>query len=152
MSPLRPLRPQPARRRGAALVEAAIVLPLFLMVILGIVEFGRAMMVGQLVTNGAREGARRAILYGSEEPEVRSHVADFLSQAAGIHSSVVAMDVAVTAGPDHDGPPPTGLADAQSGDRVSVTVSVPWGEVSWGVMRYLAAGETFDGVATMRHE
>jgi Flp pilus assembly protein TadG len=41
-----------SRRKGAALVEAAIVLPVFFM---GIVEFGR----GMLVTNGSREAARR---------------------------------------------------------------------------------------------
>ena len=148
----RPRRPSPPRRRGAALVEAAVVLPLFLMVILGIVEFGRAMMVGQLVTNAAREGARRAILFGSNEAEVRTHVADFLSNAGGIPADSVGMTVDVTDGPRHDGPPATGLADAQGGDRVTVTVSVPWGEASWGVMRFLSAGESFDGIATMRHE
>ena len=42
-------------RRGAALVEMALVLPIFFGVVLGIVEFGRAMMVSQMVTNAARE-------------------------------------------------------------------------------------------------
>ena len=45
-------------RRGAAVVEMALVLPIFFMVVLGIIEFGRAFMIGQLVTNAAREAVR----------------------------------------------------------------------------------------------
>ena len=40
-------------RRGAAVVEMAMVLPIFMMVVFGIVEFGRAMMVGQMVTRAS---------------------------------------------------------------------------------------------------
>lgn len=45
-------------RRGAAAVEMALVLPLFLLVIFGIVEIGRAFMVEHLLANAARVGAR----------------------------------------------------------------------------------------------
>jgi Flp pilus assembly protein TadG len=37
------------------MVEMALVLPIFFTVLLGIVEFGRAMMIGQLITNSARD-------------------------------------------------------------------------------------------------
>ena len=44
---------QPRRRcvRGAAAVEMALVMPIFVSVVMGIIEFGRGMMVGQIVTN-----------------------------------------------------------------------------------------------------
>lgn len=70
-------------RRGTALVEMALVLPIFIAVTLGIVEFGRAMMVGQLITNAAREGARLGIIDGSTNAEVVTSVQQFLQQAAG---------------------------------------------------------------------
>ena len=54
-------------RRGTAMVEMALVLPIFLMLVLGIIEFGRAMMIANLVTNAAREGARVACVSRSEE-------------------------------------------------------------------------------------
>ena len=37
----------------------ALVLPIFTMLVFGIIEFGRGFMIMQLVTNAAREGCRR---------------------------------------------------------------------------------------------
>ena len=47
---------------GAELVEAAFVLPLFLILVLGIVWLGRAYNVYETITRAAREGARYAVL------------------------------------------------------------------------------------------
>ena len=54
----------PARqpRRGQALVEFALVLPLLMLVLFGIVEFGRAWNAKQVLTDAAREGARLAVV------------------------------------------------------------------------------------------
>jgi hypothetical protein len=48
--------------RGAAMVEMAIVLPILLLFVMGIVEFGRAWNIYQVITDAAREGARRAVV------------------------------------------------------------------------------------------
>ena len=48
--------------KGAALVEAAVTIPLLLLVSAGIFEFGRAYQTWQVITNAAREGARVAVL------------------------------------------------------------------------------------------
>lgn len=47
---------------GAELVEAAVVIPILLMLLLGIVSFGRAWDVYQTITRAAREGAKQAVL------------------------------------------------------------------------------------------
>lgn len=47
---------------GAELVEAALVIPLLLMLLLGIVWLGRAYNVYETITRAAREGARFAVL------------------------------------------------------------------------------------------
>ncbi len=49
-----------SRRRGAALVEAAIVMNIFFLFIFAIFEFGHFVMVKQLMDNAARDGARMA--------------------------------------------------------------------------------------------
>jgi len=46
------------RQRGAAAVEFALVLPLFLTLVLGAIDWGYFFFVDQIVTNCAREGAR----------------------------------------------------------------------------------------------
>jgi len=47
-------------RKGQAMVELALVLPLLLLIVFGITEFGRALWIVNTLTNAAREGARRA--------------------------------------------------------------------------------------------
>jgi len=47
---------------GAELLEAALVLPVLLMLLLGIVVFGRGWNIYQTITRAAREGAREAVL------------------------------------------------------------------------------------------
>lgn len=46
------------RERGAAAVEMALVLPILLLVIGGLVDLGRALYLNTVVSAGAREGAR----------------------------------------------------------------------------------------------
>ncbi len=45
-------------RKGAAAVEFALVLPLFVLIFLGMLELGRGLHVQQVITQAAREGAR----------------------------------------------------------------------------------------------
>jgi Flp pilus assembly protein TadG len=47
---------------GQALVEFALVMPIVLLMLVGIIEFGRAWNVQQVMTDAAREGARHAVL------------------------------------------------------------------------------------------
>lgn len=49
-------------QKGQALVEAAIILPLLLLLIMGIFEFGRAMFLKNTLNNAARAGARTAVV------------------------------------------------------------------------------------------
>jgi TadE-like protein len=53
------------RTRGQALVEFAFVLVPFLLLLYGIIEFGRYVYTVQVLNNAAREGARYAIVHGS---------------------------------------------------------------------------------------
>ena len=74
--------------RGAALVEFALALPLLLVVVAGIVDFGFAFQRYEVITNAAREGARLATLpgyndQGAVDSRVRAYVMQGLSISAG---------------------------------------------------------------------
>ncbi len=62
-------------RRAAAAVELAVVTPILLTMLFGIIEFGWIFTVRQALVTAAREGARTAALPGSTEAEVLDRVA-----------------------------------------------------------------------------
>jgi Flp pilus assembly protein TadG len=66
---------------GAELIEFALTLPLLLLVVLGIMEFGLMFREYEVVTNAAREGARIAILPGFASADVTLRVDDYLTTA-----------------------------------------------------------------------
>lgn len=55
-------------QRGAAAVEFAIILPLLILLIFGTIEFSLLLFNKQVITNAAREGARKAII--AQDPRV----------------------------------------------------------------------------------
>lgn len=59
------------RERGAAAVEFALVLPILVMLIFGIVDFGRMLAAKITLTEAAREGARATALVGRPAGEDR---------------------------------------------------------------------------------
>lgn len=63
MELLRRIRQEKHVRRGATVMEAALVLPIVLIFLLGILEYGRYVMTLQVLTNAAREGARYALAH-----------------------------------------------------------------------------------------
>lgn len=67
------------RARAAAIVELAVVLPLLLTILFGIIEFGWTFMIYQSITNAAREGCRVAVLEGSTDDDITERVDEYLS-------------------------------------------------------------------------
>lgn len=48
------------RQRGQAMVEMGFVIVLFVTLTMGVIEFGRAWMISNMITHAARDGARAA--------------------------------------------------------------------------------------------
>ena len=71
------------------------------MMVVGFIEFGRALMVQQVLINASRVGARQAITTGATQTEVTSAVEDYTAALA-----VPGVNVSVTPNP----------ADADPGD------------------------------------
>lgn len=80
--------------RGQALLEMALTLPILLLVSIGIVEFGRAYQTWQVLTNAAREGARIAVLPGTDDAAVTSRVQTYMSD--GQLSNYGGASIAIT--------------------------------------------------------
>lgn len=86
------------RARGAAVVEMAIVAPLLLAIVFGIIEFGWIFMVRQTLTTASREGARVATLQGSTETDILNRINNYM-QPAGLTGYAVTITRATEADP-----------------------------------------------------
>ena len=65
-------------QRGAELIEFALIFPLLLLVLLGIVDFGFLFQRYEVLTNATREGARLAALPNYTDDDVKRRVCQFL--------------------------------------------------------------------------
>ena len=132
------IRPRAKRRSGAAAVEAAVVLPVFLTVVFGMIDVSRLGMVAQLIAGAAREGCRVAVLPGSAQADVQARVTSFLS-GSGIPT--VTPNVS-----------PSTWTSATGGTAITVSLSVPFNKVSWMGTPYLFGSTTLSASATFSSE
>jgi len=112
--------------RGATIVEAALVIPILLMFIIGILEFGRAYNEYQVVTNAAREAARYAVAPSAGSSgqlpgtsAVQQVATDWLNSAGVTPSSAPAVTTNVPCGSFTN--PVTGNTITETCTTVSVT-------------------------------
>lgn len=137
-------------RKAASAVEMALILPLFFGVVLGIIEFGRAMMVSQLIVCAAREGARLAVIDGTTNAAVRQRARQFAADTLHIPTDSVAVAISITPGPGNPSPG-NDVANATTGDMIDIYVAIPFDEVAFIAGDYLT-GKTLHGEVSMRHE
>jgi Flp pilus assembly protein TadG len=123
-----------ARRRGQALVELALFVPVLLLFLSAVIEFGRLHQQSTLAAGAAREGARVAAT-GGKDTEVAAAVGRFASAL-----DPAAVRVAVT--------PSTRV----SGQEVTVTVDVPVTLMTPVVSSLVGPVFTVHGKAVMRVE
>ena len=125
--------------RGATLVEFAVTSILFFLLVFGIAEFGRAIWLYGTIAHGAREGARYAMVHGSEStrpvdddtdvtgPPFRQSVQNYVrGRAPGLEGATVTTTWSQPAGCGE-----TPCKKASEGATVTVRVQVTFDPVVW---------------------
>jgi Flp pilus assembly protein TadG len=118
------------RQRGQALAEMAFVVVLLVMLSLGIIDFGRMLMVQNVITHAVRDGARIAALTkdtdwggftmsGAPLTTVRNRIRDQLSTVMSTSDATTIANTAVVTRTN------TGLPTGETAS-VNVTGSVPF--------------------------
>lgn len=120
-------------------MEFAVVAPVLFLMIFGMIEFGRLIMVQQIMTNASREGAREAVLDGATSTTVDTHVREYL-QGTSIDPNGVT--VAFNISPQ----------SATAGDAVTVTLTLDFNDVSWLPGSWFLSNTTMRAQTTMRRE
>jgi Flp pilus assembly protein TadG len=132
------------RRRGATALEFAVVAPVFFALILGLVEFGRACMVMELLNEAARRGCRQGIIEGTTSDKIKKAATDFLT-SSGINGESAGVSV-------NDAPVDTVEAQNMPAyTEITVVVSVPASSVTWLPGGGFLSGN-LSGQFTMRRE
>ncbi len=119
-------------------MEMALVLPILLLLVMGIVEFGRIFMTQQTITNASREGARVGVLPTSATSDVQSTVSMYMASAGLTEGSSVTM---ANVGPT-----------VQTGAPTSVTVQYTLPIITGTIIPGLGESISLSHTTVMRHE
>lgn len=122
-------------RRGAVAVELAVVSPVMLAMVFGIIEFGWLFTVRHTMVNAAREGARIGVLQGVTVGDIEDRVREYLEPMGLAGKANIDVTEATLADP-----------------TVTVVVSVPQEEVSLVGNFFGFTQGTVEGTASMRKE
>jgi Flp pilus assembly protein TadG len=126
------------KRHGAATVEFAFTAPVLFLFIFAIFEFGRAFMVIDLLNDAARVGCREGAVQGISAATITSDVQTRL-QGEGVNGASVAFKVNSNSVSD--------LSAANSGDAITVQVSVPVSSITWTSANFVTG--SLSGQSTM---
>lgn len=122
--------------RGNAVLEFALVLPLLLMVVFGITEFGRAWMTVNILAGAAREGCRLAVVTAPDVPAVQTRVTE-VCNSSGITPSSITVTPPAPNDPER---------------RVTVTVETNFTVIPGNVLGTFSGTIPLRSTMTMRHE
>lgn len=120
------------RKRGQELVEFALVLPVLILLILGMMEYSRAYYTSSLLQNAAREGARYGLLHPTDTDTITTRARQFIT---GLNPDNLTIEVFTPDG------------DTNRGSRIRVTVSYQYESI----VPFLR-GYTMRGNSTMHIE
>jgi Flp pilus assembly protein TadG len=131
---------------GQAVIELALTLPLLLVIVMGIFDFGLMFQHYEVVTNAAREGARVAVLPNYTTADAQARAQQYLT-SGGLSASATILAVPGQA---------TFGSPAKTVNQVTVTVNYPYTYPFIGPILNLLGGSlgsvTLQGVSTMRVE
>ena len=128
---------------GQALVEFALVVPFLLVFLVGIVEFGRAWNLHQVLTDAAREGARKAVVH---DPTITQDSVENVIKAA-IHTAGASTDSLVISG--------QATWFLGTGEPATVELALPYRFIFFGALKQWTTGQstvTLRTRFTMRNE
>jgi Flp pilus assembly protein TadG len=132
-------------RRGASLVEFAVVAPVFFVIVLGLIEIGRGCMVTELLTEAARRACRQAIIEGTSASTIQNAATNYLTSVgiSGESADVYVNDVLVSSTTNT-------VSTMPAYTEMTVVVTVPATNVAWTPVWFLTG--TLSGQYTMRRE
>jgi Flp pilus assembly protein TadG len=131
------------REAGTSIVEMTIVLPLLLLLVFAIGDFGVAYTRWVSLTNAAREGARAGVVFrnpcdaGTVENEIRTTVSDY-ADSSGLDGTTITTQIVGACQP--------------TGTELRVTATAPYNYLALSALAGLAPTLNLSARTVMRNE
>ncbi len=94
-----PYSARPHKRRGQALIEFMMVLPILLLLVLGLVGVGQVLLASYTVNQAARVGAHQGALAGGAAPAASSAAEEVINDGVGTDAANALIAVRCTRTP-----------------------------------------------------
>ena len=127
-------------------MEFALIAPLFLLLLAGIIEFGQAMSIRHSLSASVRRGARASIVEGATSSQVIQKVKADCSRALRVAAGKIAVRIAVNGAAGRE------LSQAEPGDEITVTAEVPYSAAGAGFYAHLFRSKNLQSSCTLEHE
>ncbi len=130
-------------QRGQATVEFALILPVLLLLVLGIIEFGKAWNLAQMATDAVREGTRQCVLADNlkyTQANVEIWIKNRMA-TAGVPTTVPTVTFSTTVGA-------TAAPCENSDQPVTITMTIPYSWMFFTALQPITLTSSF----TMRNE
>ncbi len=151
-------------RRGTTAVETALVLPVFLLFVFGLMELGRAVFVQHVINSACRQAARIGSTTGNSTASVKNKMLDVLGAAINPNAVTVYVKDASsfdagspsTSGSSLESMPNIEVSDAKPGQLFMVRAKIHYGDIA--IVKHIPIlGDFLDSVtlagqAFIRHE
>lgn len=160
MTPFMPRRARRKKRSGTTIVEVAVILPVFLTFVFGLVECGRLQMVNSLLKTACRTASREGSTEGVSTAAVQARVAQIMAAAIDPSNlTVIVKNAGVfddggtlpTTASDFTAMPDIELTAAEPRQLCLVRASVAYNDIALAPFSILD-GATLYGQSFMRHE
>ncbi|HWG47883.1 MAG TPA: TadE/TadG family type IV pilus assembly protein [Gemmataceae bacterium] len=141
------------RRWGTAAVEMAFIVPILGLIVMGMFELSRGVMVKQILTGAARKGCRTGIIHQYGNSDIINDATNVMRDNSFDSTlfnppTVGSITITVT---DPNGNTLSDALDAAPGSKVTVQVAIPVTSFKW-VSMYFLTGTMFesDSVVMMK--
>jgi Flp pilus assembly protein TadG len=121
------------KRRGGAVLETAMVLPIVIMLGFGVVDYGYVIYLTNTFQAAAQAGARTAIVDTSQNSDVTSTISTLMT-AAGIPAANYTVTLS-----------PSNISGLSSGTTITVTITGTWGTLGTKILP-----QSFGGMSTSK--
>lgn len=147
------------RRRGATAVEVALTLPIFVLFLAAMMEFGHVFLVSHMLKAAAKNAARYGSTDGATTGQVQARVQQIVGSTIPASKATVLIRDASVFDTANVNPstinyttlPPIELSTTDAGHLYVVQVTVPYASVAL-LPTFWVKGLTITGQSVMRHE